>query len=237
MVTDAARIVSAPDALPLSASAFTPLTSATSLIVTPLPCSSLPVARSKRATALSVAALGPTTSPVATQASPPAPSAQASTRPAAPAAAGSVSVWVLDAAAGCSVTMPLDEPTIAKDRAPATAPVSLTVSKLFATSLPPAPVHRTTAVSVDVDGTLRSLKLAMRAKEIASPKTAPVVLHVKIVLLLTTPESTAHVTPLAFPPSGASAARPQAPAATAYMPLSVEVDPGAADVPFFTSTR
>ena len=50
-----------------------PAMPAVSLIVTPLFCSSLPVARSKRATALSVALAGPLTSPVVAQLRPPLP--------------------------------------------------------------------------------------------------------------------------------------------------------------------
>jgi hypothetical protein len=79
VVVAAGCTVIAPEVAPLRASVLTPATSAVSLIVTELVCSSLPETQSNRATALSDALEGPTTSPeppppaTAAQLSPPLP--------------------------------------------------------------------------------------------------------------------------------------------------------------------
>ena len=103
--------VSTPLVEPLSATVLAPATSAVSLIVTPLFCNSLPVVASKRATALSVALLGPTVSAVdaAAQVSVPEP-LFCNRLLAAPCADGNVSVWFVVVAAGSNVSVPLVEP-------------------------------------------------------------------------------------------------------------------------------
>ena len=111
MVVPPGCTVSVPEVAPLSAIVLTPATPAASLIVTLLFCSSLPVVRSKRATALSVALPGPTVSAVdaAAQVSVPEP-LFCNRLLAAPCADGNVSVWFVVVAAGSNVSVPLVEP-------------------------------------------------------------------------------------------------------------------------------
>ena len=135
--------------------------SAVSLIVTPLFCNSLPVVASKRATALSVALLGPTVSAVdaAAQVSVPEP-LFCKRLLAAPCADGNVSVWLVVVAPGCSVSTPLVEPLSATVLTPAMSAVSLIVTPLFCSSLPVVASKRATALSVALLGPVASPALA-----------------------------------------------------------------------------